>query len=544
MKRDSKIRALEQSSRKGNVSSSYELFNIYESGTGTDIDLKKSKNHYLICVDALDYYCDDGRERPNNRIVLNDLKLLNFRKFENLDVVFEDDITVIIGANGSGKTTILESIAKTFSWLNARMVFKGRTGKSLEDSDVTIGVLDNSEVITSIKLGHSTIYSGSLVRPAKGIESSKVSELDSYNRLSSLYRVISDRERRAQNDINIPLLAYYSVDRSNMKGNQSFDLEKVTDAVNESKFDAIDKSVLDGSGNLTDFLVWFIYIDNKTESSLQTKYDSLSAEIEALNKVIDGKENVLWPILEAKRIELETLFCKIKASKSTQALNLKEYVKKAIVDAVPSVSDIFVDRSSGRAEVKIVNDNVPVNIYQASKGQQVYLSLVADIARRLILLNPKLKNPLNGQGVVLIDEIELHLHPKWQQDIAYNLISTFPNVQFIITTHSPQVLSRLSRTKIRSIGENLDGEEIAVPPLAESYARSASTILSTVMHFDSKGKLPESALLKKYANIIEQGDFRSNEAKTLYDQLRASLGEDHEELVRLSLVLRRREKLE
>ncbi|EML0342652.1 AAA family ATPase [Vibrio vulnificus] len=544
MKRDSKIRALEQSSRKGNVSSSYELFNIYESGTGTDIDLKKSKDYYLICVDALDFYCYGGRERPNNRIILNDLKLLNFRKFENLDVVFEDDITVIIGKNGSGKTTILESIAKTFSWLNARMVFKGRTGKSLEDSDVTIGVLDNSEVITSIKFGNSTSYSGSLVRPAKGIESSKVSELDSYNRLSSLYRVISDRERRTQNDINIPLLAYYSVDRSNMKGNQSFDLEKVTDAVNESKFDAIDKSVLDGTGNLTDFLVWFIYIDNKTDSSLQTKYDTLSSEIEALSEVIDGKENVLWPILEAKKIELEALFSKIKASKSMQTSNLKEYVKKAIVDAVPSVSDIFVDRSSGRAEVKIVNDNVPVNIYQASKGQQVYLSLVADIARRLILLNPKLKNPLNGQGVVLIDEIELHLHPKWQQDIAYNLISTFPNVQFIITTHSPQVLSRLSRTKIRSIGENLDGEEIAVPPLAESYARSASTILSTVMHFDSKQKLPESVLLKKYANIIEQGDFRSNEAKSLYDQLRASLGEDHEELVRLSLVLRRREKLE
>ncbi|CAH7108114.1 AAA domain-containing protein [Vibrio chagasii] len=544
MKRDSKIRALEQSSRKGNVSSSYELFNIYEIGAGTDIDLEKSKNYYLTCVDALDFDSFVDGERPNNRIILNDLKLMNFRKFENLDVVFEDDITVIIGNNGSGKTTILESIAKTFSWLNARMVFKGRSGKSLEDSDVTIGVLDNSEVITSINFGNSTVYSGSLVRPAKGIESSKVSELDSYNRLSSLYRVISDRERRTHNDINIPLLAYYSVDRSNMKGNQSFDLEKVTDTVNESKFDAIDKSVLDGTGNLTDFLVWFIYIDNKTDSSLQTKYDALSAEIEALNEVVDGKGNVLWPILEAKKIELEVLFSKIKASKSMQTSNLKEYVKKAIVDAVPSVSDIFVDRSSGRAEVKIVNDNVPVNIYQASKGQQVYLSLVADIARRLILLNPKLKNPLHGQGVVLIDEIELHLHPKWQQDIASNLISTFPNVQFIITTHSPQVLSRLSRTKVRSIGENLDGEEVAVPPLAESYARSASTILSTVMHFDSKQKLPESALLKKYANIIEQGDFRSDEAKSLYAQLRASLGEDHEELVRLSLVLRRREKLE
>ncbi|EIF2705644.1 AAA family ATPase, partial [Vibrio alginolyticus] len=450
---------------------------------------------------------------------------------------------VFIGNNGAGKTTILDSIAKTFSWINARMIFKGRNGKPLEDSDVTIDTYDNAEVISTISMGEKTVYSGSLVRPAKGIESSKVSELNSYNQLSSLFRVISDRERKWNNDINIPLMAFYSVERSNIKANQSFDLEKVSDVAQESKFDAIDKSVLDGTGNLTEFLLWFIYLDNRTDNDIQDKYSDLESEVLALQSVVAHPSHPLASILETKKIELEKLYIKMKESESKVTRKLKEYIKQAIVNAVPSVSDIYVDRSSGRAEVKIINDNIPVNIFQASKGQQVYLSLVADIARRLILLNPSLENPLNGQGIVLIDEIELHLHPAWQQDISSNLIATFPNLQFIITTHSPQVLSRLPKRKVRSIGENIEGEDIAVPPLAESYARSSTTILDTVMNVRSSKKIPESKLLNRYKNIIEQGDFRSQEASDLYVTLCEALGEDHEELVRLSLVKRRREKL-
>lgn len=71
--------------------------------------------------------------------------------------------------------------------------------------------------------------------------------------------------------------------------------------------------------------------------------------------------------------------------------------------------------------------------------------MVGDLARRLAIANHNMKNPLLGKGIVLIDEIELHLHPSWQGRIVSVLMETFPNIQFIITTNSPKVLSELRR---------------------------------------------------------------------------------------------------
>jgi predicted ATP-binding protein involved in virulence len=82
-------------------------------------------------------------------------------------------------------------------------------------------------------------------------------------------------------------------------------------------------------------------------------------------------------------------------------------------------------------------------INQLSDGEKCLLAMVGDLARRLAIANPSLPDPLQGSGVVLIDEIELHLHPKWQREIIPALTRTFPNCQFIVTTHSPQVISQV-----------------------------------------------------------------------------------------------------
>lgn len=70
--------------------------------------------------------------------------------------------------------------------------------------------------------------------------------------------------------------------------------------------------------------------------------------------------------------------------------------------------------------------------------------LFGDLARRMALANPSMPNPLEGEGVVLIDEIDLHMHPSWQRKVMGVLKKTFPNIQFIVTTHSPQVLGELN----------------------------------------------------------------------------------------------------
>jgi predicted ATP-binding protein involved in virulence len=538
------IRQLDNNARKGNIAASFQLFENYSKGVDVDIDFVRSEQYLNQCASALAFNTESDIERPINKIGIDEINLFYFRKFRNLKITFEKDLTVFIGDNGAGKTTILDAISRTFSWINARIIVQGRNGRPLDDSDITIDSYENSEVISTISLGKHTLYKGSLVRAAKGIETSKSSFLDNYRNLSNLFRVVNDRTRRIEgSEINIPLFAYYSVERSNLKSNTTFDLEKVSEGAGESRFDALDKTVLDGTGNITDFLRWFIYMDNLSNSSEVDRLKKMKLETEALEQVVKDTSHPLYSLLTEKKEDIFRLEKKISQSNSEEYNSTVNSVKKAIVNAVSSVSDIFIDRSSGRAEVRLINEGVNINFFQASKGQQVYISLIADIARRLTLLNPNLENRLSGQGIILIDEIELHLHPEWQKNVIRKLMTTFPNIQFIITTHSPVVLSGIRSNKIRALGKDINGTDTLAHPLAESYARSPSEVLHAVMHVDPAQNIPEMSKLRKYRNIIEQGDINSKEADDLRAELEKALGSTHEELIRLSLVKKRRAKL-
>lgn len=540
-----KIRALQNNARKNNISSMFELIEHFEDHNGVNLDLSSAQEYFKYCTDELTFLSKEGHEAPKNKIKIDKLKLINFRKFKEINVSFESDVTVFIGDNGAGKTTILDALARTFSYINSRIIAKGRNGRPLDNTDVKVGCDDNAEVITSLSLGESTKYNGSLVRPAKGIENSKTSDLDSYSRLSNLFRVISHRNKKHFNkEISVPLFSFYSVERSLLKSNLTFELEKLEPSAKNSRFDALEKNALDGTSNIEDFLKWFIFLDNlENNNIIHNEIKLLEAEIKAFELVSDHSE-FFENELSKRREQLTVKQEMLSNRRELHVSKIKQHIKKAITNTVPSISDVYVDRSSGRVEVRIINDGTDINVFQASKGQLVYLSLIADLARRLIYLNPELNNPLHGQGIVLIDEVELHLHPEWQRNIISNLISTFPNIQFVITTHSPQVLSTISKHKIRKLSINIEGQDIVAIPMSESYARSSSTVLSTIMSVDPTPDFPEKKMLDRYRKIIEQGDFRSDEAKKLNDKLIDALGENHEELISLSIVKRRRDKLE
>jgi predicted ATP-binding protein involved in virulence len=124
-----------------------------------------------------------------------------------------------------------------------------------------------------------------------------------------------------------------------------------------------------------------------------------------------------------------------------------------------------------------------LDLSQLSDGERAFLAIICDLGRRLALANPLLPNPLHGAGVVLIDELELHLHPKWQREVSDKLRNTFPNIQFIATTHSPFVIQSLhpgelinldpdefgeyAGKSIEDIAENVMGVE--VPQKSERY---------------------------------------------------------------------------
>ena len=128
-----------------------------------------------------------------------------------------------------------------------------------------------------------------------------------------------------------------------------------------------------------------------------------------------------------------------------------------------------------------------LSLTQLSDGERSFLAVLADMVRRLALANPDLKNPLEGHGVVLLDELELHLHPTWQREVVENLRATFPNVQFIGATHSPFVIQSLRP------GELIDLD----PKEFREYAdRSIEDIAENVMGVD----LPQKS--RRYLDMI------------------------------------------
>ena len=108
---------------------------------------------------------------------------------------------------------------------------------------------------------------------------------------------------------------------------------------------------------------------------------------------------------------------------------------------LPELSNIRITRKPLR--MCATKYGKTLSMEQLSDGEKCALAMFGDLARRLSIANPSLSNPLDGEGIVLIDEIELHMHPSWQRNIIPILKKTFPNIQFIVTTHSPLVLGEL-----------------------------------------------------------------------------------------------------
>jgi predicted ATP-binding protein involved in virulence len=118
-----------------------------------------------------------------------------------------------------------------------------------------------------------------------------------------------------------------------------------------------------------------------------------------------------------------------------------EAVRQAIQSLMPSVTDLRVRRLPLRMTLSKQEQELVIN--QLSEGEKCLLALTGDLVKRLAIANPGLSNPLEGSAIVLIDEIDLHLHPQWQRAVIPKLEKTFPHCQFIVSTHSPQVISEV-----------------------------------------------------------------------------------------------------
>lgn len=196
-------------------------------------------------------------------------------------------------------------------------------------------------------------------------------------------------------------------------------------------------------------------------------------------------------------------------------------VRAAITSFLPEYTQPRTLLKPLRFMLKSVHDGVEYNIEQLSDGYKTSLAMVMDIAIRMVEANPgNGVDALKSSGIVLIDEIELHLHPSWQQRIIKNLRDTFPNVQFICTTHSPQVLSTVPPESIRTISAS---GRIATTT-CKTYGAESKRILEELMGVESRPPIHQDEL-RDFIRITDAGDWSSTHYHELRDLLVRSIGE-------------------
>ena len=177
-------------------------------------------------------------------------------------------------------------------------------------------------------------------------------------------------------------------------------------------------------------------------------------------------------------------------------------------------------------------NGVKLKLNQLSDGEKCYISLACDIARRLAIANPG-ADPLKGKGIILIDEVDLHLHPKWQQNVVSRLVATFPGCQFFITTHSPIVASDVA-------GKVFGIKDGTVMP-QRTFGKLSSSILSSVFDVSMARSLHVQAIIDSAYDAIGRNNLDAY-AKDL-EELVGILGADDPEVIGLRVEKMRREKL-
>jgi len=420
-------------------------------------------------------------------MILNALDLHNYRGFETLHIDFEKNITVLVGGNGSGKTSVLEAAAIAVgTFLNP---LDGVSSKSIAKSDAyleafRIGRVDDVQSQYPVEITAFGEIDGKKIQWKRSLNGPKgnttIADAKAMTKLAQKYQT---RLRKGDPDLLLPLIAYYGTGRLwDYHREKKGDLSRVNTRTNGY----ID--CLDGTANIKLMMNWFkkMTIQNYQDKELGR------AEIPELKVVYAAMEKCLALAGEHENIQ-------IRYNLNTEGL------------------DVYYEDSPGERM------RMPLN--QMSDGNKSTISLIADIAYRMAQLNPQLLDEvLNGTpGIVMIDEIDLHLHPAWQRHILRDLTMIFPMVQFIVTTHAPSVINTTREKNLRILRE---GRLVNVPN--QTYGKDVNTITREVMDVTQR---PVSIMSRfnQFYQMMDKQDY--DKAEGILDDLESEIGADDTELV-------------
>lgn len=366
---------------------------------------------------------------------LSKVQITNFRCFPSLSISLQDDINVFVGINGAGKTTILDAIAVALYDIVAANGGGGKRQRAnqnvnLRPSDlhVTPGAdpIEGRSDFVQVSCGASQFYplpsfpvkaptgAENLIEWTDHIQHTPPNDFsyETYEskKLSPIYDYFgalwTEIRKNPTALIPLPVVAYYRADR------RLRDMPSLGD---------IFKVALERDG----------------------------AYVEALNAGADYQGVCQWFYLRENSELREKQ--QIRKDSEFEYPDLRA-VRHAIKRCIENVEDIFFRDNSLAVSLKEPGGAPKVLLLeQLSDGYRNLLAVILDFARRLAQANPQFENPLEAPGILLIDEIELHLHPRWQQTVIPRLRETFPNTQLNVTTHSPQVLTTIHSAKIQII---------------------------------------------------------------------------------------------
>ena len=395
-----------------------------------------------------------------------------FRGLRNVKIPQCDEhVNLFLGINGAGKSSILDAISLVFSWYTARIQSAKGRGRDIPKDDIAI----HSPNGCTIDLGMDEGYHWKLYRSLKYKKTDK-SDLSAMSlRVAELRNALD-----SNSNMSLPVVIHYGVNR--VIPNTYPRLPR-----GKNEFTQLDAfwNALSSGQSFSDFFNWF--------------------------RLAEEYENAQY---------------KINPSFIDHGLDA---VRRCMVSILPEYSDLKVSHRPLVLTMKKGNETLKLN--QLSDGEKCYISLVCDIARRLAIANPS-SDPLRGDGIVLIDEIDLHLHPQWQQSIVSRLVKTFPNCQFFITSHSPIVASDVNG-KVFGIKE---GE--IVPQY--TYGKLSSNILTSSFEVSSLRNPFVQSLFDAGYEALDRNDINLYTKNLI--QLSDILGPDDIDITGLRIEKLRREK--
>ena len=213
----------------------------------------------------------------------------------------------------------------------------------------------------------------------------------------------------------------------------------------------------------------------------------------------------------------------------------REAIYYFLNDSPDDWSDLRIDYEdylSGELVIDKKGEKLKIN--QLSSGEKTLFLLVSDLTRRMALLNPKREKTFEGQGIVLIDEIDLHLHPRWEMAVVSKLKRTFPGIQFIITTHSPHVLQNVEREYLVI----LDNFQISKAELPYVEGRDTNSVLADAFLVNPGPRAEKGKIWKMVTNCYELiDDDKLEEAKGLLEKITEKWGENDRTVVELRTLL-------